>query len=228
MSRNVQKLKELSEKVKQWSKDRGITVNGKSTTQTLKLVSEISEIFDAYEKNDPQLLKDAIGDSLVVLINLNELINKEGKLQNEINWGPKVIKDHIHSKIIIDLGNLSDAIGKSNYEEASKLIQVMVEDLFVLSEINLVKVEDCLEMAYNEIKDRKGFLNENGNFIKSTDPNYEKLYKEYLEKTGQKNQQEKIEEKKEEKTEEKKEEKTNQNEKQNNKIKKFKNKKIKK
>jgi len=216
MSRNIQKLKELSEKIKQWSKDRGITVNGKSITQTLKLVSEISEIFDAYEKNNPQLLKDAIGDSLVVLINLNELINKEGKLQNEINWEPKVIKDHIHSKIIIDLGNLSDAIGKSNYEEASNLIQVIVEDLFVLSEINLVKVEDCLEMAYNEIKDRKGFLNENGNFIKSTDPNYEKLYKEYLEKTGQKNQQEK------------KEEKTNQNEKQNNKIKKIKNKKIKK
>jgi len=220
MKRDIEKLKNLTEKVKQWSKDRGITINGKSTTQTLKLVSEISEIFDAYEKNDPQLLKDAIGDSLVVLINLNELINKEGNLQNEINWEPNVVKDNIHSKIIIDLGNLSDAVGKSNYEEASKLIQIMVEDLFVLSEINLVKVEDCLEMAYNEIKDRKGFLNENGNFIKSTDPNYEKLYKEYLEKTNQINvkQVEKIKQEESNQTEETKQ----------NKIKKYKNKKIKK
>ena len=35
-----------------------------------------------------------------------------------------------------------------------------------------VSIEECLEAAYNDIKDRRGVLFE-GVFVKSTDPQYE-------------------------------------------------------
>jgi len=176
----------LTEKVKQWSKDRGITINGKSTTQMLKLVSEYSEIYEAYFEDDIDLLKDAIGDCTVVLINLNELINKEGNLNHKIDWtkveNKKVDSSILQAKTMMTLGKLADDIGKSYYEKASEKIEIMLGQLNSLAELNEINFVDCLELAYNEIKDRKGFLNENGNFIKSTDPYYEKLYKEFLER----------------------------------------------
>ena len=192
---NKEKLQELQEKIKQWSKDRGITINGKSTTQMLKLVAEISEIFEAYleSHNNTQkafeMLKDAIGDSLVVIINLTELIKKEAK-ENDVdlkdadlrwcNAEKHIDSDNLTFELIVLLGNLSDAIAKSNYSEAITLLNELLRYLNFIAEKDELNLDDCLEFAYNEIKDRKGFLNENGNFIKTEDPNYEKLYNEFL------------------------------------------------
>ena len=197
MQINKEKLIELQEKVKQWSFDRGITINGKSTTQMLKLVSEISEIFESYlEKNkdkSKELLKDAIGDSLVVIINLVELIKKEAK-ENGINIGTADLRwcnaeknldkstEEIKNELIVLIGELSDAVGKTNYSEAITLLNSTLKYLNYLSEIEELTLDECLDFAYNEIKDRHGFLNENGNFIKSTDLNYKKLYNEFLER----------------------------------------------
>jgi len=64
-------LDELNEKTLGWSKDRGITVNGKSTTQGLKLVSEVGELCDNLAKGTSII--DDVGDCLVVLCNLAEL-----------------------------------------------------------------------------------------------------------------------------------------------------------
>jgi uncharacterized protein YabN with tetrapyrrole methylase and pyrophosphatase domain len=88
-----------------WSSDRGILKNGKTTTQALKLVSEVGELCDNVGKG--RNIKDDIGDCLVVLTNLAHL---EG-----------------------------------------------------------LTLEECWDFAYDEIKDRKGYLNEHGNFIKEGD-----------------------------------------------------------
>ena len=55
----------------QWSKERGILDNGKTTTQTLKLVSEVGELADNVAKGRSVI--DDIGDCLVVLTNLAHL-----------------------------------------------------------------------------------------------------------------------------------------------------------
>jgi len=106
-------LDELEAASLKWSQDRGITINGKVTTQALKLVSEVGELADNVAKDNMEAVKDDIGDCLVVLTNLAKL-----------------------------------------------------------SSTNLV---ECWNIAYEDIKDRKGFLNENGTFIKDTDPSYNKL-----------------------------------------------------
>jgi len=191
-----EKLLKLQEKVKEWSKDRGITINGKSTTQTLKLISEFSEIFEAFKEEDDEksleLLKDAIGDVLVVLINLTELIKKESKEAGQdlgdvdLRWcmAEKEVQDEDNALLDLGIvfGELADSVGKQNYQDVITQINKSLKYINTLAEVNELKIEDCLNFAYNEIKDRKGFLNENGNFIKNTDPNYEKLYKEFLER----------------------------------------------
>jgi hypothetical protein len=54
-----------------------------------------------------------------------------------------------------------------------------IGDMFVVL-TNIARLEgttlvECANVAYEDIKDRKGFLNANGNFIKSTDVNYAEL-----------------------------------------------------
>lgn len=107
------KLEELKKLTTEWSKDRGIIPNGKPTTQTLKLVSEVGELADNIGKGNYEAAKDDIGDCLVVLTNLTALLD--------------------------------------------------------------TSLEECWAVAYDEIKDRKGFLTEEGNFIKESDPNYKLL-----------------------------------------------------
>jgi len=106
-------LEQLHYLTAKWSQDRGITTNGKSSTQALKLVSEVGELADNIIKGN--CTKDDIGDCLVVLTNLSIL---EG-----------------HSLI------------------------------------------ECWEHAYNDIKNRKGYLTKSGNFVKDTDPNYKEIIK---------------------------------------------------
>lgn len=100
-------LQELEEKVKDWGYARGITINGDPSTQTLKLVSEMGELADNIAKGRYENAKDDIGDMIVVLIMISELIGTD--------------------------------------------------------------IKECLQVAYDDIKDRKGYLNENGVFVKQGD-----------------------------------------------------------
>lgn len=98
----MSKIDYYVELVTAWSHERGIIANGKVTTQTLKLVSEMGELADNVAKGRD--VTDDIGDCMVVLNNIA-----------------------------------------------------------VMSGTTL---EACLKHAYNDIKDRKGYLNAEGVFIK--------------------------------------------------------------
>lgn len=95
---------ELVLKVLQWSEARKIIPNSTPEAQFLKAVSEMGELADAVNKGDIPAIKDAVGDTLVCLINMCALLD--------------------------------------------------------------IDMVDCLEGAYNEIKDRKGTLLPSGVFVK--------------------------------------------------------------
>ena len=80
--------------IREWAETRGLYNNGDPKTQTLKLMEEAGEICRAVLKKDEPEIIDGIGDCVVVLTNLAELVD--------------------------------------------------------------TPIEDCIEAAYNEIKDRKG------------------------------------------------------------------------
>lgn len=91
-------------KVIQWAEARKIIPNSTPMAQWKKAQEELNELRDALDSGDMAAVRDAVGDTVVCLINL-----------------------------------------------------------CALADINLV---DCLAGAYEEIKDRKGYMNEEGIFVK--------------------------------------------------------------
>jgi len=61
--------------IRDWAEERGLYAKGDTKTQTLKLMEEAGEICRAVLKNDYDQVIDGIGDCVVVLTNLAELIN---------------------------------------------------------------------------------------------------------------------------------------------------------
>lgn len=61
------------EKVLEWSNDRNIIKGSTPLTQYAKCVSEIGELGDALLKGNKDEVEDAIGDALVVLINISAI-----------------------------------------------------------------------------------------------------------------------------------------------------------
>jgi len=60
--------------IRMWAKDRGLYDGGDPKTQALKLVEEVGETCRAILKQDAPEMVDGIGDCVVVLTNLAELI----------------------------------------------------------------------------------------------------------------------------------------------------------
>lgn len=81
-------------------------------------------------------------------------------------------------KLMSELGELADNIakGKDCKDDIGDCFVVLVN----IARLCGTNLEECANVAYEDIKDRKGFLNANGTFIKSTDANYEQLYQEFL------------------------------------------------
>ena len=84
--------------IREWAEERGLYANGDPKTQALKLVEEVGETCRAILKQDKPEIIDGIGDCVVVLTNLAELVdtpieecidrayneikNRKGKMEN--------------------------------------------------------------------------------------------------------------------------------------------------
>jgi len=68
------KQKSQFDLIRDWADERGLYENGDPKTQALKLVEEVGETCRAILKNDFEETVDGIGDCVVVLVNLSELM----------------------------------------------------------------------------------------------------------------------------------------------------------
>jgi NTP pyrophosphatase (non-canonical NTP hydrolase) len=69
-------------------------------------------------------------------------------------------------KAVSEIGELADALNKNNMDgikDGVGDVLVCMINMCALLDINMT---DCLQLAYNEIKDRKGTLLPNGVFVK--------------------------------------------------------------
>jgi NTP pyrophosphatase (non-canonical NTP hydrolase) len=97
---------EIEMKVIHWSEARKIIPNSTPLAQWKKAAEELDELKEALKKDDLNEAIDAVGDTVVCLINVCALLD--------------------------------------------------------------VNLTDCLEAAYLQIKDRRGYMNEEGLFIKES------------------------------------------------------------
>ena len=65
-----------------------------------------------------------------------------------------------------EAGELAQAILKEDINEIEDAIGDIVVVLTNLAHLQSMKIEDCIESAYNEIKNRKGKM-QNGTFVKN-------------------------------------------------------------
>jgi NTP pyrophosphatase (non-canonical NTP hydrolase) len=72
------------------------------------------------------------------------------------------------NKLMEEIGELAHGVNKNRIEEIKDGIGDAVVVLTILSAQYGVRIEECIDLAYNEIKDRKGRM-QNGIFVKEAD-----------------------------------------------------------
>lgn len=172
-------LRELNEAIIKWAGDRLILEHSTAYDQAFKTAEEVFELITAeakyelvrgYTATEPadealEEIKDAIGDIWVTLVVGASCYASEvgADYQPWVTATPSSVKKPTEAlqKSLIPLGASSK--GQGSYWMTHNL---MVSYLAQIVDSLDVTLTECVEQAYNEIKDRKGFLNAQGIFVK--------------------------------------------------------------
>ena len=168
-------IQELVPLIHQWAKERGIFDNLTPFHQLLKTHEEVGELIKACYDDDLPAIQDAIGDVMVTLINYCYFRNEN--FNNVFLYGlslQPIIEDTCLKQSFSVNSTLIDLFkfecNKTKYNNDLDFVYAAM--IYFVKHLNgftkLLKgttLEACLNIAYNEIKDRKGKII-NGKFIK--------------------------------------------------------------
>jgi NTP pyrophosphatase (non-canonical NTP hydrolase) len=148
------KLHKLITNVQQWSIDRGLDKTD-SKKQMLKLYEEFGELASGLAKGNKEVVKDSIGDVVVVLIILAQ---QQGvRLISDFELSHRNLpKDDVVLEASEYIGAVSNFV-KRNLKCEGHIVY-LITYLKRIAKDEGLKFEDCLSKAWNEIKDRKGKL----------------------------------------------------------------------
>ena len=156
------------ENVKQWFIDRDLENGGRLDKQSLKLSEEFGELCAGYLKKNEKLAKDSIGDCAVVIVGLALLVKVDVQeiFEEVFSNGYYVIE------CLVFLNRTISNIQLSNgFTDKDLYIIDLTRSIYWLKSISNAlgySFEECFELAYQEIKDRKGRWID-GTFVKEED-----------------------------------------------------------
>lgn len=154
---NTEKLKKLQAQVIDWATERGIYKKSDAYMQLLKTGEEILELLGAIHQEDEDEIKDALGDIQVCLINYCRFKKLNFTVYISSN------EDYITNRNLLHI--LADLlVSDSSLSIRGYLLEFCDRLNLTANEYNL-DLLDCLESAYNVIKNRKGKMI-NGQFVK--------------------------------------------------------------
>ena len=165
-------IQELVPLIQEWAKERGIFEKSTPFDQLLKTHEEVGELIKACYDNDKPAIQDAIGDTMICLINYCYFIELDviKKIEQAVELSLPELD--IISRVIEvynSLGRLISINMRNEGEKLSKPSEIRVFSIaYCLHEIALLEnttLEECLNIAYNEIKNRTGKMI-NGKFVK--------------------------------------------------------------
>lgn len=169
-------IQELVPLIHQWAKERGIFDKSTPFNQLLKTHEEVGELIKACYDDDRPAIQDAIGDVMVTLINYCYFRkeNFNNVFLNGLSLRP-IIEDTCLKQsfsvnsMLIDLFKFE--CNKSKYNNDVDFVYDAM--IYFVKHLNgftkLLKgttLVDCLNIAYNEIKNRTGRMI-NGEFVKN-------------------------------------------------------------
>ena len=153
------------ENVKQWFVDRDLENGGRLDKQSLKLSEEFGELCAGYLKKNEQLMKDSIGDCAVVIVGLALLIKED--VNQIFKESDGLRKKEIPETLISINANISEFQLSQGFASKEMCRHNLVRCIGYLKNLGY-DFDECFELAYQEIKDRKGRWID-GSFVKEED-----------------------------------------------------------
>ena len=164
-------MNELIAKIEQWAEDRNIIKGSKPIDQAMKLFSEFGELADNVGKGRD--CRDDIGDVFVVLTIITKQHGGSLRLEDRLVCTHNGLKE-----CVMWLGySLADELTDTCYGDKYDCYDSL-SILNKIAELSGTTLEECVTIAYNDIKDRVGIL-WNGVFVKNTDENYNEVKFEF-------------------------------------------------
>jgi uncharacterized 18.2 kDa protein in rep-hol intergenic region len=161
----MKNIQQLIKNIEQWAEDRNLIEGSTPKKQFIKLLEEFGELCSGVAKNKPDVIKDSIGDCFVVTVIL------KCQFRTNIFISPRSFnKDLDISFILARVVRDAALIPRDNLSEQVKLeiINGIVRHLMNISILLDVDFENCVQSAWDEIKDRKGRMID-GVFVKEGD-----------------------------------------------------------
>lgn len=166
-------MNELILKIEQWAEDRNLIKGSDPLSQAMKLFSEAGELADNIGKGKD--IKDDVGDVLVVMIVISKQLGATLTSFDAPQWA-----EDTNKKLMLKLnGSLVEFVEWAESKAfASGIVKRILNILSGIAANHKATLEECLAVAYNDIKTRKGILH-NGTFIKESDASYGEIIKLY-------------------------------------------------
>ena len=166
-------MKQLIQQIEQWAEERNLIKGSTPEKQILKLMEEFGELCGGIAKNKTEVIKDSIGDCFVVLTILNaqyrikSIGRKSNFHQNMVEPRGFYVHKDLDTAMLTALKNFS-ACYDYGYIPTEWSIHDSVNILSNIADLNNLKIKDCVQHAYDQIKDRKGKMID-GVFVKEED-----------------------------------------------------------
>lgn len=151
----------MKKKIINWANERNLIKEGNPQRQLIKTHEEIQELLLAIYNNDLDEVKDAIGDIVITLIIFCEMKGLPFEYKKGDMVKLKNLQKALCSLVLSCYNHLYSE--EDNYYDYH--IKSMLSYLEKLAYIYDTNIEECLEYAYNNIKDIMGKVI-NGTFVK--------------------------------------------------------------
>lgn len=155
------RMDELNKKILQWAKDRELDKKGTVKAQAIKTVEELSELIKAVCKDDREEIIDAIGDVHVTLV-IGNMLDTNTEIGSLSCIGSDE-EDLLKEQLLIHMLDCSRYVLGFHY--VRELIALTMKTLYNVCKYYQFDYADCIESAYNVIKNRKGKVVD-GQYIK--------------------------------------------------------------
>ena len=153
------------ENVKQWFIDRDLENGGRLDKQSLKLSEEFGELCAGYLKKNEKVTKDSIGDCAVVIVGLALLIKED--VNQIFKESDNIRKKDVMESFISINANISEFQLSQGFASKELCRHYLVRCIGYLKNLGY-DFDECFELAYQEIKDRKDRWID-GSFVKEED-----------------------------------------------------------
>lgn len=167
----------LFNNVLDWGKRRNIVGGSSAPSQMVKLLEEYGELASGVARGDVKLIEDSIGDCLVVGILIRAILGDETSPFDK-HQIPTTDPTQIEVKATTAiapaeyLGRIAYALNRPSVQmvNISEQMEWFITALEDIAHVWGTTLEKCLSVAWEEIKDRKGYLDPTTKtFVKEAD-----------------------------------------------------------